>query len=59
MDKTMQSENFPPGGSDSKQSTYSAGYLHLIPGLGRSPGGGGMATPSSILALRIPMDRGV
>ena len=40
MDKTMQSETFPPGGSDSKQSTYSAGYLHSIPELGRSPGGG-------------------
>ena len=29
----------------------------LIPGLGRFPGGG-MATHSSILAWRIPMDRG-
>ena|SRR5574340_1023599 len=28
-----------PGGSDSKESTYNAGDLSLIPGLGRSPGG--------------------
>jgi len=31
--------------------------MGLIPGLGRSPGRG-MATCSSILAWRIPMDRG-
>ena len=29
-----------PGGSDSKECTRSAGDLGLIPGLGRSPGGG-------------------
>ena len=29
-----------PGGSDSKESTCSAGDLGLIPGLGRSPGEG-------------------
>ena len=29
-----------PGGSDSKESACSAGNLSLIPGLGRSPGGG-------------------
>ena len=29
-----------PGGSDSKQSTCNAGDSGLIPGLGRSPGGG-------------------
>ena len=29
-----------PGGSDGKESTCSAGNLGLIPGLGRSPGGG-------------------
>ena len=33
------SENFP-GDSDGKESTCTAGYLGLIPGLGRSPGGG-------------------
>ena len=46
-----------PGGSDSKESTCNAGDLGSIPGLGRSPGGG-MATQSTILAWRIPMDRG-
>ena len=29
-----------PGGSDGKKSTCNAGVLGLIPGLGRSPGGG-------------------
>ena len=29
-----------PGGSDSKESTSSAGDLSSIPGLGRFPGGG-------------------
>ena len=29
-----------PGSSDGKESTYSVGALGLIPGLGRSPGGG-------------------
>ena len=29
-----------PGGSDGKESACSAGDLGLIPGLGRSPGGG-------------------
>ena len=29
-----------PGGSDDKESTCNAGDLDLIPGLGRSPGGG-------------------
>ena len=29
-----------PGGSDGKESTCNAGDLSLIPGLGRSPGGG-------------------
>ena len=28
------------GASDSKDSVWNAGYLGLIPGLGRSPGGG-------------------
>ena len=44
-----------PGTSAGKEPTCNLG---LIPGLGRSPGGG-MATHSSILAWRIPMDRGV
>ena len=46
-----------PGGSDSKESVCNAGDLGLIPGLGTSLGGG-MATHSSVLAWRIPMDRG-
>ena len=29
-----------PGGSDSKESACNVGDLGLIPGLGRSPGGG-------------------
>ena len=29
-----------PGGSDGKESTCHVGHLGLIPGLGRSPGGG-------------------
>ena len=29
-----------PGGSDSRESTCSAGNLGSVPGLGRSPGGG-------------------
>ena len=39
----------------SKESACNAGDLGLIPGLGRSPGGG-HGNPSS-LASRIPMDR--
>ena len=46
-----------PGGSDSKESTCNVGDLGLIPGLGGSLDGG-RATHSSILAWRIPMDRG-
>ena len=46
-----------PGGSDGKESARNAGGLGSIPGLVRSPGGGGMATHSTILAWRIPMDR--
>ena len=29
-----------PGGSDGKESTYNAGDLGSVPGLGRCPGGG-------------------
>jgi len=38
-----------PGGSRSEGSACNVGDLGLIPGLGRSPGGG-QATHSSILA---------
>ena len=46
------------GGSDGKESACSARDLGSIPGLGRSPGAEDMATHSSILAWKIPMDRG-
>ena len=42
-----------PGGSDSKESSCNAGELGSIPRLGSSPRDG-MATPSSILAWRVP-----
>ena len=45
------------GGSDGKKSACSAGDLGSVPGLG-DPLEEGMATYSSILAWRIPMDRG-
>ena len=46
-----------PGGSDSKESACSAGDLGLIPGLGRSPGGG-HGNPLQYSCLENPMDRG-
>ena len=46
-----------PSGSAVKNPPANAGDLGSIPGLGRSPGEG-MATHSSILAWRIPMDQG-
>ena len=46
-----------PGGSDSKESVCNVGNLGSIPGLGRSLKEG-MATHSSTLAWRIPMNRG-
>ena len=46
-----------PGGSAGKESACYAGDLGSIPGLG-SPLRKGLATHSSILACRIPMDRG-
>ena len=46
-----------PGGSDGKESACNAGDLGLIHGLGRSLVKE-METHSSILAWRIPMDRG-
>ena len=42
-----------PGGSNSEGSTYNAGVLGSIPGLGRSPGEGN-GYPSSIIAWGIP-----
>ena len=46
-----------PGGSDGKELVCNVEDLGLIPGLGW-PLEEGMATRSSILAWRIPMDRG-
>ena len=49
-----------PGSSHSKESACNAGGLGPIPGLGRCPEEEeGMAAHSSILAWRIPRDRGV
>ena len=45
-----------PGSSDGKESACNAEDLGSIPGLGRSPGEGHMATHSSIKAWRIPWD---
>ena len=46
-----------PGGSDDKESTCNAGYLSLIPGLGRSPGGG-HGNPLQYSCLENSIDRG-
>ena len=48
---------FFPGGSDSKESTWNSGDLSLIPGSGRSPGGG-HGNPLQYSCLENPMDRG-
>ena len=45
------------GSSDGKDSACSAGDLGLIPGLGRSPGGG-HGNPLQYSCLENPMDRG-
>jgi len=46
-----------PGGLDSKESSYNAGDLGLIPGWGRSPGEGN-GNPLQYSFLENPMDRG-
>ena len=46
-----------PGGSDGKESACNAGDPCLIPGLGRSPGGGN-GYPLQYSGLENPMDRG-
>ena len=45
------------GGSDGKESTCNSGDLGLIPGLGRSPGGG-HGNPLQNSCLENPMNRG-
>ena len=47
-----------PGGSDGKESACNAGDLGLIPGSGRSPGGG-HGNPLLYSYLENSMDRGV
>ena len=47
-----------PGGSDGKESACNVDDLSFIPGLGRSPGSCMEQAYSSILAWRIPKDRG-
>ena len=44
-------------GSEGKESAHNAGDLGLIPGLGRSPGGGHGNLPM-YFAWRTPIDRG-
>ena len=46
-----------PGGSDGKESAYNAGDSDLIPGLGRSPGGGN-GNPFQFSCLKNSVDRG-
>ena len=46
-----------PGGSEAKASASSAGDLGLIPGSGRSPGGGN-GNPLQYSCLENPMDGG-
>ena len=46
-----------PGGSVHKESTCNAGDQNLIPGLGRTPGGGN-GSPLQNSCLGNPMDRG-
>ena len=45
------------GGSDGKESACNAGDLGMIPGLGKSPGGG-HSNPLQCSCLENPMDRG-
>ena len=45
-----------PGGSDSTESSCSAGYLDLIPGSGCSPGEGN-DNPLQSSCLKNPMDK--
>ena len=44
-----------PGSSAGKESACNVGYLGLIPGLGRSPGGEGKGHPRQYSGLENPM----
>ena len=46
-----------PGGSGGKESAFNVGDPSLIPGSGRSPGGGN-GNPLQYSCLENPMDRG-
>ena len=46
-----------PGGSDAKESACNEGYLGLISGLEKFPGGGN-GNPLQYTCLEKPMDRG-
>ena len=46
-----------PGGASGKEPAYNAGDAGLIPGLGRSPGGGN-GNPIQYSCLENPMERG-
>ena len=46
-----------PGGSEAKESVWTAGVLDLIPESGRSPGGG-HGSPLQYSCLENSMDRG-
>ena len=46
-----------PSGSDGKESACNTGDLGLIPGPGRSPGGG-QGNPLQYSCLENPLDRG-
>ena len=46
-----------PGGSEVKNPLANAGDAGSIPGLGRSPGGGGYGNPVQYSCLQNPMDR--
>ena len=52
----LEGSNFP-GGSDGKESAFNGGELSLIPGSGRSPGGG-HGNPLQYSCLENSMDRG-
>ena len=53
----QQGEEGFPGSSDGKESPYNAGDPSLIPGSGRSPGGG-KGNPLQYSCQDNPMDRG-
>ena len=57
MDGSITRKKGFPGDSDGKESACNSGDLGLIPGLGRSPGGG-HGNPLQDSCLENPMDRG-